>query len=177
MVHLLSGANVFKQFRQQPLMKLSKRLAMRNQQRKFDALWEILEEHTRKHIVERNKRPLIPRAAQPEHLIPLRELDPSHLTWRTLRDIGCFSYWIEAEPLEKWSSLHNTNDARYNIMTTNIAEVYNWVIRGFRSQPLVVIVECVLHGTIGYFRERHANAALYAVNSQTPYCSKITAYM
>ena len=71
----------------------------------------------------------------------------------------------------------DTDGARYDIITTNLAEVYNWVIRGLRSQPLVAIVEGVLHGTIGYFRERHANAALHAANPQTPYCSKITAYM
>ena len=117
------GANFFKQFRQQPLMKLFKRLAMQNQQRKFDASWEMLEEHTRKHVVERNKRPLIPGAAQPERLTPLRELDPPHLMRRTSRDIGCFSHWIEAEPLEKWSLLHDTDGARYGIMTTNLAEV------------------------------------------------------
>ena len=171
------GANFFKQFRQQQLMKLFKRLAMQNQQRKFDALWKMLDDHTRKHVVERNKRPLIPGAAQPERLTPLRELDPPHLTRRTSRDIGCFSHWIEAEPLHKWSLLHDTDGARYGIMTTNLAEVYNWVIRGLRSQPLVAIVEGVLHGTIGYFRERHANAALHAANPHTPYCSKITAYM
>ena len=150
---------------------------MQNQQRKFDALWKMLDDHTRKHVVERNKRPLIPGAAQPERLTPPRDLDPPHSTRRTSRDIGCFSHWIEAEPLEKWSLLHDTDGARYGIMTTNLAEVYNWVIRGLRSQPLVAIVEGVLHGTIGYFRERHANAALHAANPQTPYCSKITAYM
>lgn len=79
--------------------------------------------------------------------------------------------------MEKWSLLHDMEGARYDIMTTNHAKVYNWVIRGLRSQPLVAIVEGVLHDTVGYFRERHANAALHAANPHTPYCLKITAYM
>ena len=96
---------------------------MQNQQRKFDALWEMLGEHTKKHVVERNKRPPIPGTAQPERLAPLPELDPPRVTRRASRNIKCFSHWIEAEPLEKWSLLHDTDGARYDIMTTNLAVV------------------------------------------------------
>nr|CAD40468.2 OSJNBa0067G20.20 [Oryza sativa Japonica Group]CAE04043.2 OSJNBb0062B06.1 [Oryza sativa Japonica Group] len=39
-------------------------------------------------------------------------------------------------------------------MTTNLAEVYNWVMHGVRGLPLVGIVEFILHGTCRYFRDR-----------------------
>ena len=36
---------------------------------------------------------------------------------------------------------HDEGGAIYGIMTTNLAEVYNWVIRGVRGMPLVGIIE------------------------------------
>lgn len=135
----------------------------------------MLEEHTRRHVVERNKCPPIPGVAQPERFVPLPELDPPRVMWRTLRNIKCFSYWVEVEP-SRSGPCCTTDGTRYNIMTTNLEEVYNWVLRSLCPQPLVAIVEGVLHGTIGYFRERHANTALHAINPYTSYCSKITVY-
>ena len=70
------GANFFKKFPKQPLVKLFKRLAMQNQQHKFDALWALLDEHSRKHVDERNQGP---------------ESEPAGLRRRTLRNIECFS--------------------------------------------------------------------------------------
>ena len=63
-------------------------------------------------------------------------------------------------------------------MTTNLAEVYNFVLRGNRSLPLTAIVEGVFHGTVKYFRERRQLAELHMVNNpNTPYCEKIMKYM
>ncbi|RLN17564.1 hypothetical protein C2845_PM02G13480 [Panicum miliaceum] len=38
--------------------------------------------------------------------------------------------------------------SRWGIMTSNLAEVYNWVIRGFRGLPLIGIIEGMLYGMI-----------------------------
>ena len=43
-------------------------------------------------------------------------------------------------------------------MTTNLAEVYNWVLRGVRSLPLVGIVEFLLYRTCKYARDHYAVA-------------------
>ena len=40
-------------------------------------------------------------------------------------------------------------------MTTNLAEVYNWILRGVRDLPLVDIVEFFLYRTMKYFKERY----------------------
>ncbi|KAG2584290.1 hypothetical protein PVAP13_6KG291406 [Panicum virgatum] len=61
--------------------------------------------------------------------------------------IKTFSEWIEHEPKEKWVLLFDEGGARYGLMTTNLAEVYNWVLRGVRSLPLVGIVEFFLYRT------------------------------
>ena len=45
-------------------------------------------------------------------------------------------------------------------MTTNLAEVYNWVLCGVRSLPLVGIVEFFLYHTCEYFRDRYAVAEI-----------------
>ena len=62
-------------------------------------------------------------------------------------------------------------------MTTNLAEVYNWVLRGVRSLPLVVIVEFFLYRTCEYFRHRYAVAQKDMVDNRKVYGYKVTEYM
>ena len=63
-------------------------------------------------------------------------------------------------------------------MTTNLAEVYNFVLRGNRALPLTAIVEGVFHGTLRYFRERHELAKKHiADHPNQPYCSCVMQYM
>jgi hypothetical protein len=75
--------------------------------------------------------------------------------------VKTFSEWIENEPKEKWALLYDTNGARYGIMTTNFAEIYNWVLRGVRRLPLVVIVEFIVPGCTDYFRDRFTRNQAY----------------
>ena len=63
-------------------------------------------------------------------------------------------------------------------MTSNLAEVYNWVLRGSRGLPLVAIVESVLHGTTQWFQERYTRASLHIQNNpNTSYCAVTMTYM
>ena len=62
-------------------------------------------------------------------------------------------------------------------MTTNLAEVYNWVLRGVRSLPLVGIVEFFLYRTCEYFRDRYAVAQKDMADNRKVYGYKITEYM
>uniref|UniRef100_A0A0A9BTH1 Uncharacterized protein n=1 Tax=Arundo donax TaxID=35708 RepID=A0A0A9BTH1_ARUDO len=62
-------------------------------------------------------------------------------------------------------------------MTTNIAEVYNWVIRGLHGLPLVAIVEGMLYDVIDYYQKRHSAAVLHAATVGISYCYKIMVYM
>lgn len=97
---------------------------------------------------------------------------------RVGRQIKNFQQWIEHEPLERWSLLHDTHGARYGVMTTNLAETYNFVLRGNRALPLTAIVEGIFHGTVKYFRERRQRAEMHIMNNpNTPYCEKIMKYM
>ena len=63
-------------------------------------------------------------------------------------------------------------------MTSNLAEVHNWVLRGSRGLPLVGIVESVLYGTTTYLQDRCSKASLHIQNNPgTPYCAVVMAYM
>ncbi len=66
---------------------------------------------------------------------------------------------------------------RFGVMTTNVVEVYNWVIRGLKGMPLVAILEGILHKIVGYYQKRHATAVLHSTTIQTPYCLKMMGYM
>ena len=58
-------------------------------------------------------------------------------------------------------------------MTTNLAEVYNWVLKACRSLPLEAIIECILRGTMAYLRERFQEVSIAVRNPQMVYCNKM----
>lgn len=147
------GANFFKQFKNKELMNMFKRLCNQNQEKKFNELWKRLDELTAKCSDQRAAAPSTAVADPPQALGPLPTDSPT-LARRTGLEIRKFSQWILHEPKEKWAKAYDTGGARYGIMTTNLAEVYNWVMRGVRGLPLVGIVEFILHGTCRYFRDR-----------------------
>ena len=88
-----------------------------------------------------------------------------------------FSEWIENEPKEKWALLYDRNGARYGIMTTNYAEVYDWVMHGVRGLLLVGIVEFIVYGCTDYFRDRFKANQAYLQDPGRQFGSKITEYM
>jgi hypothetical protein len=95
-----------------------------------------------------------------EPLCPL-PTDTARTRSRSRSVVKTFSEWIENEPKEKWALLYDTDGARYGIMTTNFAEVYNWVMRGVRGLPLVATVEFIVHGCTDYFRDRFTKNQAY----------------
>lgn len=171
------GANFFSHFKNKPLMKLFKRLCSQNQQRKFNALWNRLNELTAKHSEEVLGRVNSNPDDAPTPLCGLPTDEGRNIVRKSGSSIRCFEDWIEHEPKEKWALLYDTGGARYGIMTTNLAEVYNWVLRGLRGLPLVAIVEGILHGTCNYFRDRYAKAINALADNRLVYTTFITKYM
>ena len=47
--------------------------------------------------------------------------------------------WLEAIPLQLWALSHD-GGRRYGIMTTNMSEVFNSVLKGARSLPFTTLV-------------------------------------
>ena len=67
--------------------------------------------------------------------------------------------WLEAVPLQLWALSHD-GGRRYGLMTTNISEVFNSVLKGARSLPVTALVQLTFFRLNGYFvarRELGAN--------------------
>jgi hypothetical protein len=190
------GANFFSQFRNKDLMNLFKKLCKQNQEWKHNFIRRTLDDLTKKHVRERKAARAVAVAAHAAQIAaqqatgpPPEDDDPIGLcdlpgfdapgTRRLAgRRIKNFAQWIEHEPMERWSLLHDTHGARYGVMTTNLAETYNFVLRGNRALPLTAIVEGIFHGTVKYFRERRLMAVNHNLyNPNTPYCERIMKYM
>ena len=173
-------------------MNLFKKLCKQNQEWKYTAIRDRLELCIQRHVRDRRAaraRAVADHAAAvaaqlavgpvPEEDVPiglcdLPGFDPPGTRRRRARSIKTFQQWIEHEPLERWSLLHDTHGARYGVMTTNLAETYNFVLRGNRALPLTAIVEGIFYGTVKYFRERRERAEKHMMDNPTsPYCEKV----
>ena len=61
--------------------------------------------------------------------------------------------WLEAIPFEKWALSHD-GDKKYEIMTTNMSEVFNSVLKGTRSLPVTTLVQLTFFMLNSYFVAR-----------------------
>ena len=67
--------------------------------------------------------------------------------------------WLEAIPLEIWA-LSYDGDKRYGIITTNMSEVFNSVLKGAHNLPITALVQLTFFCLNSYFvarREQRAN--------------------
>ncbi|WVZ71551.1 LOW QUALITY PROTEIN: hypothetical protein U9M48_020125 [Paspalum notatum var. saurae] len=145
------AANFYDHFKNKDLRDLFKSLCSRNRQRKFNAIWKLLDELTAKHQAITSSA----MQEQPNH---------SHKG-------------IQDKPKEKWVLLYDTNGRRYGIMTTNHAECYNMVMRSSRGLPLVGVVEFILYGRAKYFEERYMSISADLSNASCCFGRTITKYM
>ena len=87
--------------------------------------------------------------------------------------------WLEAIPFEKWALSHDGGRG-YGIMTTNMYEVFNSVLKGARSLPVTALVQLIFFRLNRYFiarREQGYNRLASDVQ-HTPYVDpKIKAHM
>ncbi|KAJ1270686.1 hypothetical protein BS78_06G070800 [Paspalum vaginatum] len=139
------GANSYYHFKNRDLMNLFKRLGIQNQQRKFNALWKMLNQFTADNMqaVEGARSAVKP-----------------------------FSHWIRGTPKGKLSLLYDSNGIWYGIQTTNHVECFNMVLHRVRGFPLVGIVDFIMYDCMRYFRERYMAASLTMNNPQMQFCTK-----
>ena len=78
--------------------------------------------------------------------------------------------WLEAIPFQLWALSHDEG-RRYGIMTTNMSEVFNSVLKGARSLPLTALVQLTFFRLNSYFvARRELGANRLASDEQfTPY--------
>ena len=61
--------------------------------------------------------------------------------------------WLEAIPFEKWALSHDGGQ-RYEIITTNMSEVFNSVLKGARSLPVTALIQLTFYRLNSYFVAR-----------------------
>jgi hypothetical protein len=68
--------------------------------------------------------------------------------------------WLSEQLPEKskWGLAFDKGGSRYGIMTTNISEVFNFVLKGIRSLPISGIVDYTFHKCNEYFINRREKA-------------------
>jgi hypothetical protein len=91
--------------------------------------------------------------------------------------VKTFSQWIQNEPNEKWCLMFDEGGARHWIRTTNFVEVYDCVLRGSRSLPLVGIIEFFMYRTVQYFYQRSKLVHEVLRNIQMVYRTRMTEYL
>ena len=78
--------------------------------------------------------------------------------------------WLEAIPFQLWSLSHD-GGRRYRIITTDMLEVFNSVLKGARSLPFTALVQLTFFRLNSYFlarREQGANRLAFD-EQFTPY--------
>ena len=78
--------------------------------------------------------------------------------------------WLEAIHLQLWALSHD-GGRRYEIMTTNMSEVFNGVLKGARNLPITALVQLTFFCLNSYFvarREQGVNR-LTSDEQYTPY--------
>ena len=78
--------------------------------------------------------------------------------------------WLEAIPFQLWALSHD-GGRRYGIMTTNISEVFNSVLKGARSLLVIALVQLTFFRLNGYFVARKELGANRLASDEqfTPY--------
>ena len=137
-----------------------KRLCTQNQQRKFNTLWQMLDQLTAEQAKVRASGTGMSQAAEARDSIEKP-----------------FSHQIRGAPKENWSFLYDTNGIRYGIQTMNHAECFNMVMCSCHAFPLVRIIEFIMYGCMKYFRERYMTASINISNPQIQFCTRVTQYM
>ncbi|KAI5678279.1 hypothetical protein M9H77_09229 [Catharanthus roseus] len=72
------------------------------------------------------------------------------------RNVDAYIYLMKLEP-EKWTLLHDGGH-RHGIMTTNISEALNSVLKKARVLPLKALVELIFNKLVKYFHQHWEEA-------------------
>ena len=148
------AANFYSKFKNKDWFKLFKRMCMQKTQAKMNAIWAAINR-------------------QIEHdSLPAREDQRGRS-----RPVINLSQWITGNcpELYKWALCEDTG-ARYGIMTSNMSEVYNGVLKGVRALPITALIQETWNRTLSYFADR-VQVANAQVAMNKPWSEKIQLHL
>ena len=126
------------------------------------AYHRICMRHLASNFMTRFKDKILKNLACRADLVSAKCKFNNHMT--TIRRINSESQqWLEAIPFQLWALSHDGGQ-RYGIMTTNMLEVFNSVLKGARSLPFTALVQLTFFRLNTYFvarRELGANRLAY----------------
>ncbi|CAH1440539.1 unnamed protein product [Lactuca virosa] len=61
--------------------------------------------------------------------------------------------WLESHPLDRWTLAHD-GGRRYGLLTTNLSEIFNSVLKGARFLPITACVQLTFYRLVHYFEVR-----------------------
>ncbi|KAL6523564.1 hypothetical protein OROGR_017167 [Orobanche gracilis] len=75
----------------------------------------------------------------------------------TMEEIGKLNpearQWLERHPLHRWTLAHD-GGRRYGLLTTNLSEIFNSVLKGARFLPITACVQLTFYRLVHYFEMR-----------------------
>ncbi|KAI3523117.1 hypothetical protein L1887_01174 [Cichorium endivia] len=75
----------------------------------------------------------------------------------TMEEIGKLNpqarQWLESHPLDRWTLAHD-GGKRYGLLTTNLSEIFNSVLKGARFLPITACVQLTFYRLVHYFEVR-----------------------
>jgi len=75
-------------------------------------------------------------------------------TLELIRDVKPAAYtYLKAEDKQKWTLAHDEG-RQYGVMTTNLSECFNGVLKGARSLPITAMVRFTFFKVNSYFNAR-----------------------
>nr|GEV46036.1 DNA-binding WRKY [Tanacetum cinerariifolium] len=80
--------------------------------------------------------------------------------------------WLEGHPLSKWTLAHD-GGKRYRMLTINMSEIFNSVLKGARYLPITSCVQLIFYRVVHYFNVIRSLGGVAQVNGNlyTPYVS------
>ncbi|XP_052623600.1 uncharacterized protein LOC111881138 [Lactuca sativa] len=74
--------------------------------------------------------------------------------------------WLESHPLNRWTLAHD-GGRRYGLLTTNLSEIFNSVLKGARFLPITACVQLTFYRMVHYFDVRHPLGSSSQANGDT----------
>nr|KAJ0210772.1 hypothetical protein LSAT_V11C400215000 [Lactuca sativa] len=71
--------------------------------------------------------------------------------------------WLERHPLDSWTLAHDSG-RRYGLLTTNLSEIFNSVLKGARFLPITACVQLTFYRLVHYFEVRRPSGSSARTN-------------
>ena len=80
--------------------------------------------------------------------------------------------WLSEIEKEKWTLTHD-DGLRYDVLTTNLSEIFNSILRGARNMPITAYIQMIFYRLVKYFNTRHVQVLRYVEENSNNFFTHI----